>query len=972
MVRYIRNGCRRRITLGRYPALKLADARAKAKEILYAVYRGEDPLGEKQAAKNALTFAELAEEYLERHAKLKKRRWKEDQRILRVDHGGTEERLSLVHFGKAGEAPPAGWLNPPRHATTTPVKTPFRVSLLASPVPRRYRVMCCCRGADGPFLEPATASATVPSPPFVFSLLPAETDEIDTQRNARHIETLAKALASQGAGSVLIGAGSSVSCGYPGWSGFLQELLSAFEPEQAARLGELRPTTLVDKVQELLKGERFTQIFRRTFAPERATEGPPRWLRLLFDLELDLYITTNYTHEVETVSHDYGFDPALLWYAQETPGLVRRVGTKRALYLHGRYDDDPHYRPPEVRVVLGEQSYKNAYFTPGRVRSILRTVATSTTLVIVGASLADKEIGDTLRAVAAESDQGPPHYVIYELWPPGHPRHQDPEALETTLLSEYHLQPIFYEVEMVADKPVFHDLVRVVSHIAAAIAEQRARLRAAGERPRDLTADASLAINLTRLLPSPRDFAAVARSVHVDTTRKLLQRTPLDRWSGLVSIGRRMGTIEALRAAARNRLPHRRHEELRTAAAPTPALIDRTRVTAFVAATAPAQPYLGPLSRAPDTAAARDALGLLALDRYWGIGSPENPQVQEWRDAVDAEASAVRRALEKKLLTVTDKGEVRLRDAEGDLGFALAADLVARRSAADFGAGERLLGAALPRLAEYDAYRQEILVHALAWWPAGAHLVERFLDERFAAGGGSVDVLLAVTFAQRLLREAGRERAAMQIPAPISVQWAERHGLEAYVASVLEILGEQRVEVYLDRWLEAKGPARTALARAIRRCAWHGPPVAHPVLAAAIEASRPETPLPRILALIAKPPVRALWLDILPADPGAQQIEALGELLAPAIGWRAQRLAQRAVELLCEHPDLLLVWDALGEHRCDWVEHLEPARLLPGALTALREDLQKRTLSAAEQWAFARLGERLKEATPPSALEKEA
>lgn len=85
VVRYLHNGRRRRLTLGRYPGLSLADARDRAKDILYAVHRGEDPQGEKEAARNAPTFAELAAEYIERHAKPKKRRWKEDQRMLRVD-----------------------------------------------------------------------------------------------------------------------------------------------------------------------------------------------------------------------------------------------------------------------------------------------------------------------------------------------------------------------------------------------------------------------------------------------------------------------------------------------------------------------------------------------------------------------------------------------------------------------------------------------------------------------------------------------------------------------------------------------------------------------------------------------------------------------------------------------------------------------------------------------------------------------
>ena len=73
------------MTLGTYPAMSLADARSLAKEILGRVSKGEDPQVEKRAEKNAETFAELAAEYLERHAKVKKRRWREDQRVIRVD-----------------------------------------------------------------------------------------------------------------------------------------------------------------------------------------------------------------------------------------------------------------------------------------------------------------------------------------------------------------------------------------------------------------------------------------------------------------------------------------------------------------------------------------------------------------------------------------------------------------------------------------------------------------------------------------------------------------------------------------------------------------------------------------------------------------------------------------------------------------------------------------------------------------------
>ena len=85
VVRYTRDGSKRRITIGAYPAFSLADARDKARELLHAVQRGEDPQAEPLPQQPPVTFGELAADYIENHAKRKKRSWREDQRILRVD-----------------------------------------------------------------------------------------------------------------------------------------------------------------------------------------------------------------------------------------------------------------------------------------------------------------------------------------------------------------------------------------------------------------------------------------------------------------------------------------------------------------------------------------------------------------------------------------------------------------------------------------------------------------------------------------------------------------------------------------------------------------------------------------------------------------------------------------------------------------------------------------------------------------------
>ena len=73
---------KRRLTLDGYPAMTLADARQRAQEALLAASRGQDPAAEKQELKSAATFAGMAAEYLDKHAKRKKRSWEEDARVI--------------------------------------------------------------------------------------------------------------------------------------------------------------------------------------------------------------------------------------------------------------------------------------------------------------------------------------------------------------------------------------------------------------------------------------------------------------------------------------------------------------------------------------------------------------------------------------------------------------------------------------------------------------------------------------------------------------------------------------------------------------------------------------------------------------------------------------------------------------------------------------------------------------------------
>jgi integrase len=84
LLRRIRNGPMERITLGRFPdAYKTESARTKAKKLNGVIADGANPAEVKRASKGEPTFAGLFAEYIERHAKPRKRTWREDEQKYR-------------------------------------------------------------------------------------------------------------------------------------------------------------------------------------------------------------------------------------------------------------------------------------------------------------------------------------------------------------------------------------------------------------------------------------------------------------------------------------------------------------------------------------------------------------------------------------------------------------------------------------------------------------------------------------------------------------------------------------------------------------------------------------------------------------------------------------------------------------------------------------------------------------------------
>ena len=87
-----------RVTLGVFPDMTIEQSRKKAREAKTQLDRGENPNDTLKQQRQEMTFADLFQVYMDRHSKVSKKTWREDQRYYDRHLAGTlgKQKLSKI------------------------------------------------------------------------------------------------------------------------------------------------------------------------------------------------------------------------------------------------------------------------------------------------------------------------------------------------------------------------------------------------------------------------------------------------------------------------------------------------------------------------------------------------------------------------------------------------------------------------------------------------------------------------------------------------------------------------------------------------------------------------------------------------------------------------------------------------------------------------------------------------------------
>jgi len=218
--------------------------------------------------------------------------------------------------------------------------------------------------------------------------------------------------------SLYVGAGLSQGAGLPSWAGLLHELIDYTDSNLPAfrdRVPEYRKLVddpskflmLATELKEVLLGS-FNDYIDKRFG-DRSLKYTANHELLVRLAGLRFMITTNYDSLIED-AFIAATSKRVPTYNYRQVGTVQRHLVKQEFFIFKAHGDA---ETVGEGIILTEQDYRKLMFEQRAYQSLLASMFTMTTMIFVGASMADPELRLLLQFISSafETD-GPQHFAV--------------------------------------------------------------------------------------------------------------------------------------------------------------------------------------------------------------------------------------------------------------------------------------------------------------------------------------------------------------------------------------------------------------------------------------------------------------------------------------------------------------------------------------------------------------------------------
>jgi hypothetical protein len=223
---------------------------------------------------------------------------------------------------------------------------------------------------------------------------------------------------SAGRCAVLVGAGASKGAGLPLWNELLEKMIdSAVSHKVISREKEAQYRALARRTDKFLMvasglkddlGSHFDQFIEEAFITPKPS--PTALHGALVELDkLQFVLTTNYDTLLERAFRKRDDDVSVCSFTDA--GELQRRLSRREFFILKAHGDATKLGN---KIVLTDVDYRSLLFGQRAYQSLLSTMFTMFTIVFIGASMTDPEIGLLLNFIADSfsPNAGPTHYAL--------------------------------------------------------------------------------------------------------------------------------------------------------------------------------------------------------------------------------------------------------------------------------------------------------------------------------------------------------------------------------------------------------------------------------------------------------------------------------------------------------------------------------------------------------------------------------